>query len=233
MNEAQWLPGTSPVGMLQSLRGKISDRKLRLFACACCRRVWDLLPDDANRNLVVAAENYPEAPSWPKSYDGLQEWARKYPELDDAMRASSAGEREWGAWDGNGSYWAVKYLGRGFYKLSPLESANTVSLKIALEVRPRSEKNAEFAAQADLLRDIVGNPYRSEPIDSAWLQWHEGIVVKFASSIYDNRDFGCLPVLADALEEAGCTNADILHHCRKPGEHVRGCWVVDLVLGKT
>ena len=58
-------------------------------------------------------------------------------------------------------------------------------------------------------------------------------MVKFARSIYDNGDFGCLAVLADALEEAGCTNSDILDHCRKPGEHVRGCWVVDLVLGKT
>jgi hypothetical protein len=163
MNEAQWLPGTSPVGMLQSLRGKISDRKLRLFACACCRRVWDLLPDDANRNLVVAAENYPEAPSWPKSYDGLQEWARKYPELDDAMRASSAGEREWGAWDGNGSYWAVKYLGRGFYKLSPLESANTVSLKIALEVRPRPSLQSREIANAGLKRSV----------DSPCLPWLE------------------------------------------------------------
>src|SRR5262249_16188201 len=83
-----------------------------------------------------------------------------------------------------------------------------------------------------LLRDIVGNPFRPVTVDPAWLAWHGGTVVKLAHAIYDERAFERLPVLADALEEAGCTNADILNHCRQPGEHVRGCWVVDAILGK-
>jgi hypothetical protein len=72
-----------------------------------------------------------------------------------------------------------------------------------------------------------------EPIDSALLQWHVGVVHKLARSIYDDRAFERLSILADALEKAGCADADILHHCGKPWEHVRGCWVVDLLLGKT
>ena len=63
--------------------------------------------------------------------------------------------------------------------------------------------------------------------------WNDGTVRKIAQAIYDERAFDRLPILADALEDAGCDNADILNHCRNGGEHVRGCWVVDLLLGKT
>jgi hypothetical protein len=69
-------------------------------------------------------------------------------------------------------------------------------------------------------------------VGPSWLAWNDGTVVKLAQGIYDDRAFDRLPVLADALEEAGCDDADILDHCRRPGEHVRGCWVVDLLLGK-
>jgi hypothetical protein len=70
------------------------------------------------------------------------------------------------------------------------------------------------------------------PLHPSWLRWDDGTIPKLAQAIYDERAFDHLPVLADALEEAGCANADILAHCRGPGEHVRGCWVVDLLLGK-
>jgi hypothetical protein len=83
-----------------------------------------------------------------------------------------------------------------------------------------------------ILRDIFGNPFRPITINPAWLSWNEGTIPKIAQAIYDERAFDRMPILADALEEAGCTNADILSHCRQPGEHVRGCWVVDLILGK-
>src|SRR5262249_20701254 len=83
--------------------------------------------------------------------------------------------------------------------------------------------------QLALLRDIFGNPFRPVALDPAWLSWHGGLLVSMARRMYDSRDFADLPVLADALEEAGCDNADILAHCRGPGPHVRGCWVVDLI----
>jgi hypothetical protein len=80
-----------------------------------------------------------------------------------------------------------------------------------------------------LLRDIFGNPFRPVTIDANWLT---PTVQNFATAIYDDRAFDRLPILADALEDSGCTNQDILNHCRSGGEHVRGCWVVDLLLGR-
>jgi hypothetical protein len=82
------------------------------------------------------------------------------------------------------------------------------------------------------MRDIFGNPFAPATISSIWLTWNDGTVRSVAQAIYDDRAFDRLPILADALEDAGCDNADILTHCRSGGEHVRGCWVVDLLLGK-
>ncbi len=91
----------------------------------------------------------------------------------------------------------------------------------------------ERSRQSDLARCIFGNPFQATPtLDPAWLAWHDGTVRRLAEVIYAERQYAHLPVLADALEEAGCTDAAILAHCRGGGEHVRGCWVVDLLLGK-
>ena len=84
--------------------------------------------------------------------------------------------------------------------------------------------------QRSLLFDIFGNPFRPVAIDPDWLT---STVVALARGIYDDRAFDRLPILADALQDAGCENADVLTHCRGDGPHVRGCWVVDLLLGKT
>jgi hypothetical protein len=92
---------------------------------------------------------------------------------------------------------------------------------------------ARKSQRTALLRDIFGNPFRPVALDPAWLAWNDGAVQKMAQVIYDARRFSALPILADALEDAGSDNADILAHCRGGGEHVRGCWVVDLLLGKT
>src|SRR5262249_20901319 len=87
----------------------------------------------------------------------------------------------------------------------------------------------ESSAQSDLLRDIIDNPFRPITLDPTC---RTQAVVQLAKSLYEGRHFEDMPVLADALEEAGCTNPAILGHCRGPGPHVRGCWVLDLVLGK-
>jgi hypothetical protein len=91
----------------------------------------------------------------------------------------------------------------------------------------------ETEAHIPFLHDIFGNPFRPPPvIDPGWLAWNDTRVRSIAQAIYDERAFINLPILADALEDAGCDNPDILNHCRGPGPHVRGCWVVDLLLGK-
>ena len=95
---------------------------------------------------------------------------------------------------------------------------------------PCSYLQTTLELRAHLLRDIFGNPFRPVAFDP---NWRTSTVVSIAQGLYDTRDFSAMPILADALEDAGCDHADILDHCRGTGPHVRGCWVVDLVLGKT
>ena len=80
--------------------------------------------------------------------------------------------------------------------------------------------------------DIFGNPFRPVQVDPTWLRWNDSTIPKIAQSLYDDRAFDRMPILADALEDAGCTDAAILDHCRGPGPHSRGCFLIDLLLGK-
>jgi len=95
------------------------------------------------------------------------------------------------------------------------------------------DPDAERATQAAILRDIFGNPLRQVAVDPFWLSWNGGTVVKLAQGIYDERAFDRLPILADALEDAGCDSDDILTHLRGPGPHYRGCWCLDRLLNKS
>ena len=80
------------------------------------------------------------------------------------------------------------------------------------------------------IRDIFGNPFRPATFDAAW---RTSTAVALARGMYESRDFGATPILADALQDAGCDSEDVLNHCRSASAtHVRGCWVVDVVLGK-
>ena len=94
-------------------------------------------------------------------------------------------------------------------------------------------KGLTSARQAALVRDIVRGPFRPLRFNSSWKTWSSGVCVRIAKGVYQEQMFDRLPILADALEEAGCTEPEILDHCRSPGEHYRGCWVVDLMLGKS
>jgi hypothetical protein len=119
-----------------------------------------------------------------------------------------------------------------------IEAANvisTISITSAIgcaDFAADASRFADAAVQCSLLRDVLGNPFRPLALDQTLIT---GNVTALAESIYADRAFERLPILADALEDAGCDNADILNHCRQPSstEHVRGCWVVDLVLGKS
>jgi hypothetical protein len=108
------------------------------------------------------------------------------------------------------------------------------ALEAARQVRQCGlvDKEQEQASQIALLRCIFSNPFHAITLDPAWLTWQGGLLVSMARRMYDSRNFVDMPVLADALEEAGCSDVDILAHCRQPGPHVRGCWAVDLLLGK-
>jgi hypothetical protein len=226
MTEAEWDACADPTPMLESLRGKASDRKLRLFAVACCRQVWAWMTDERSRRGVETAERYAE---------GLV----SEDELQDARRGTG------GAWTtvwGDG--WHIYQAARAAHfaceasadklLLVPNETKTAARNSIDFGVSPdEAEKIAsETARQPNLLRDLFGNPIRPAALDPAWLAWNDGAVRKMAQAIYQERRFADLALLADALEDAGCADAVILAHCRGGGEHVRGCWVVDLLLGK-
>ncbi|HVL14590.1 MAG TPA: hypothetical protein VM529_18600 [Gemmata sp.] len=100
---------------------------------------------------------------------------------------------------------------------------------LTLPVNSARARAVEARSQAQLLRDIFGNPFRPATLDSSWLT---STVAALTQQMYESRDFSAMPILADALQDAGCTSDDILNHCRGDGPHVRGCWVVDLVLSK-
>ena len=92
-----------------------------------------------------------------------------------------------------------------------------------------TDNNPVRRANAELVRDIFGNPFRLISFSS---EWRTDTALSLSRTMYDTRDFSAMPILADALQDAGCDSDDILNHCRAGGVHVRGCWVVDLVLGK-
>jgi hypothetical protein len=83
---------------------------------------------------------------------------------------------------------------------------------------------------ADVVLEIFGDPSAPVSFDPAW---RTPTAVAIAQGMYESRDFSTMPILAGALQDAGCDNADILNHCRDENTtHFRGCWVVDLVLSK-
>ena len=221
MTEAEWDACADPTPMLAFLRGKVSDRKLRLFAVACCRRVWPLLIDERSRKAVDIIERYLE---------GRAEEADLRGSCDAAIHAAD---------DLNASSAALAVVAASSaaeYALSAqAHAAFAAAVAVALSKEPNLAQGVadplEQMHQCGLVRDVVGNPFGPTTLNQSWLAWNDGAVRKLAQAIYDGRAFDRLPLLADALEDAGCADAAILGHCRG-GEHVRGCWVIDLLLGK-
>ena len=215
MTEAEWLAGENPLPMLGFLPGKASDRKFRLFAVACCRRVKPDLTGNAVQ-AVEAAEIFADGLI---SDGGLSAtWAgigypRSFPRRYAAMAARAAS-------GGPG------HIGAAHAAASAVNAAVAGSREADLEAVRRAER----AAQTMLLRCVFGNPFRPVTPDP---RWRTAAVLSLAQQMYDARDFALMPILADALQEAGCDHPDILAHCRSPGPHVRGCWVVDLIQGKS
>jgi hypothetical protein len=230
MNETEWLCSMDPTPMLEFLWGKASDRKLRLFACACCRRVWHLISNERSRTVVEVAERYADGLANPDAlvaarnaapfYEGhLQEGPIHIFACDAASNVGLLNP-----------WWAA--AGAATETLAAVRDAPWIDNRSAPEdfIDAHGACVDERNTQASLLREIVGNPFRPVATDPAW---QTPTVLALAQEIYDDRTFDRLPFLADVLEEAGCGSAEILNHLRGPGPHVRGCWVVDAILGKT
>jgi hypothetical protein len=218
MTEAEWLACADPTSMLEFLRGKASDRKLRLFAGACCRRIWHLYQDRRGKVAVETAERYA---------DGLA----TEEELREAMRLASVADRK--AWGGQMELVAAQWAACGNKLADAAGHASSWALA--------DDTDGERGTHASLLRCMFGNPFRpSPPLPPAALAWNDRLVPRLAQAIYEERKMpegtlhtGRLAVLADALLDAGCEDEALIQHCREPGVHVRGCWAVDLILGKS
>jgi hypothetical protein len=217
MTESEWLNSTDPEKMLTFLftipahrRGRPTSRKLRLFACGVVRTAWQQLTEPCCRTAVEVAERF---------VDGLAD-------KRELISAREAALRVWQA-----TCRPAQLLFKAAHKAAGWDAAQAAE-DAARELRRFDE--AAGSTQGVYLRDIFGPlPFREVTLDPAWLAWNDGVVAKLAASIYEGRAFEQMPILADALEEAGCTDADILGHCRGPGPHARGCWLIDALLDKS
>ncbi len=219
MTEKQWLTARDPAALLAHSRLLGDERKRRLFACACARRVADLFTDPASERAVATAERYA---------DGLA----SNQELHAALAAARAAVRA--ARSRNVCHGIAAACAAMTVNDSVLALDQQAAWLAAYARAPNLlEQPAELRAQADLVRDLFGNPFRPPaPAEAAWLEWDGGAVRRLAQAVYAERAFADLPVLADALEDAGCEEGDLLAHLRGPGPHALGCWALDLLLGK-
>jgi hypothetical protein len=243
MTEADWLACSDLQPMLDWVRGSASERKMRLFAVACCRRISHLLNDERSRQALEVAQRYADGLG---TDDGLEE-ARE--SASDATGAThrSATAAGWSriTWIANAAanaahsvcgHWENWLSDTRLFE-TPGWSARALAGPevegVLSDLPHREDFEAEQAIQCQLLRDLFGLlPFREPKLNGAILQWQEAAVIKLAQGIYEDHAFDHLSVLADAIEEAGCADAAFIDHLRSTGPHVRGCWVVDLILGK-
>jgi hypothetical protein len=241
MDEEAWQSSTDPTAMLKFLRGspRASHRKVRLFMVACCRRVIHTFGDDEDWGRVEAievAERYA---------DGLA----SDDEREDAFADLTDGAPH-NTWECCTNLAVVDFTQTKPDDVDAIEFAIGAAEEARLDAVCDSDSDpadvrkatdqAEAAAQAGLLRCVFGmRPMRPVTVAPPLLKWHDGLIARMATSIYEERalpkgtlDTVRLAVLADALEEAGCADAELLEHLRSPGPHVRGCFAVDTLVGQ-
>jgi hypothetical protein len=234
MIEAEWLACTDPDAMMVFLWERVGkqERKPALFAAACCRRVWPLLSDPRSWNLIEVFE---------QQADGLASVQELW-NAQDAVRDQRDEVLGWGAGVTSllaqlSDYWeptTFAHLTKEAGEAIATVSNDVVDWDSSVWMAALA---LERKYQVRLMRELFGNPFRPVSLEPAW---RTPAVVALAQAAYNERAFPSghldpdrLAILADALEGAGCTDADILNHCRGPGPHVRGCWVLDLLLGKS
>ena len=242
MTEADWWTTSYPDKLLDWLFYKVpaSERKFRLFALACCRQVSDLLTDDVLPQVLALMEAMADGPVEASKVERLRRQGRdRMPSLSFAATSRV----KWHArnavlcgtgsmWEGRRTvpvYWERNYANSsGHWLYGPFPHIVSEAVFCA---HSKGEQAEALAMQLRFLRDLFGPlPFRDFAADPSWLT---SDVLALARGIYDERAFDRMPILADALQDAGCDNDDILTHCRdERTAHVRGCWVVDLLLGR-
>src|SRR5262245_13664709 len=222
MTESEWLVSDDPDRMSEDLILG-SRRKLRLFAVACCRRLpADVVDDDCRRCLDAAEASVDGRATAGDRRRAGDPMARLADRLEPAARAADARN------DKSDRDYRVHHAAIACHTTAAVDpyymrkAADLVQLAV-------TDRDAERRHQCALLRDIYGNPFRPPAFDP---RWRTADALGLARGIYDGPAFDRLPLLADALMDAGCVDELVLGHCRSDGPHVRGCWVVDLVLGQ-
>lgn len=213
MNADIWVQTDDWPAMFRAIPNIDGSRKLRLWCVAWARGV-----------LAVADEHPPFArvAGW-FTRSAIAGYAREI-DAGEAFADGLLSRRELhAAKSTSGGPWNVFHLPAGITRLTTANAASNLR-SFANEFKIPTAQQL-----ASLLRDIFGNPFRPVTFSPAW---RTDTAVSLARTMYESREFSAMPILADALQDAGCDSNDVLTHCREPGEHVRGCWVVDLVLGK-
>jgi hypothetical protein len=217
MTEAEWLTGVDTMLMRRLPAVMASSRKLRLFGTACCRLLDRWLSEPA-RKALDAAERYADAEVTRRT---LGRRGRELHRLPDGSPRRTGRDPESLACHAVG--WMMLTAPAGGWYM------------VAEEVRQfgdalGAESPGDLGGRCLAVKlDVFGNPFRPVRPDPSWLT---STVVELARGLYTDRAFDRLPILADALQDAGCEHPDVLDHCWGPAPHVRGCWVVDLLLGK-
>jgi hypothetical protein len=212
VREQGWAECIYASDLLAFLRGRASPRKFRLFAAACCRRLWGRCHDERTRRLIETAERYADC-------------AAGGDELREAVRANEAT-------DPTPQRWAAANAAAADDADGASRVAFWAAYALARDGLGQATYQGESAAQCRLARDIFGNPFRPVFVDPAWLKWNGGLAGRLAQGMYEGDRFVELPVLGAALEQAGCDVPEVLDHCREQEGHVKGCWVVDLLTGR-
>jgi hypothetical protein len=223
MTEAEWLGHAVPGLMLRHLGDGVSERKLRLFACNCAELVWrSMLQRDVPTPLEFA---------WAAA-DGAVSGSELAAAAQESVGPPPRGGADLTEWH------VAQVLESAFRPKAPRVVANLRHAAEALAERLASDNNQDTARASQearttlalFLRDIFGNPFCHVTFS---LEWRTDTAVALARQMYESREFSTMPILADALQDAGCDCDDILDHCRDANAtHVRGCWAVDLVLSK-
>jgi hypothetical protein len=210
-----WLTSESPYQLLYRAKQLkvLKPRKRMLFACGCYRLVWDKIRLAGTREVIEKAEEKADRKISPDELSRLRYYDRDVP----------ARSVDW--------YLQLSLSSLVTPQMLPGHVAWLVRAAIDPTKHDHANKWEDCKPQADLVREILGNPYKPVTFEKAW---RTDTAIALAQQMYESRDFGAMPILADALQDAGCEDENILSHCRDGNQvHVRGCWVVDLVLGKT
>jgi hypothetical protein len=209
LTEEHWLTSGDPTEMANFLGERGSPRRWQLFACHCCWRILPLL-DDRGRDAVRLAEQLAEGR--PTTRGEVRE------ALAEVLMAVLEATR-------------MGFNLRDVHAAMAAEAALSAPRRAFFHVRNAvgAAHGAETATQCDLFRELFGNPFRPFVFDPAW---RTPLVLTIASQAYQREEFADLPVLADALEDAGCDDRNLLAHLRAATPHHRGCWALDAVLDK-